>query len=327
MSTDEQRDLFRGAACEDLAKMYHLGIGIQPDRDEAERWYRAAVANHNKSVMNNLGILLFEGGRRVEAIQWLTEAANETHKQSISDRISRNWDRASYIGVPEQTIRLSVITENYLDCMINFQYFEEDNWDELLRGLPDLTLDKDYVLDDFRSRKLTNSILILYARKRSQSRPSDGDFEHLYKESVEPLDVFRCITLPFTEEAIWQAFLLSQTYHLVGMRWHGGYEKRTFIVSDKDIAGLEPFSYLSDSRNIDFVHLQEQMQNIWMPELCASVSLFDNYAIVSHCWFNLWKGLSLVKWKVKYDVRKKRVVEIEKESEQVLVKYHCGVWF
>ena len=112
------------------------------------------------------------------------------------------------------------------------------------------------------------------------------------------------------------------------MRWHGGYEKRTFIVSDKDIAGLEPFDPdLFDSRKMHFVHLREQMLQMWTPDLCASIVLFDDYAIISHCWFDNWKGLSQVKWKVKYSARKKRIVAIEKESEQVLVEYHCGVWF
>lgn len=226
--------------------------------------------------------------------------------------------------ISEQAIRLSLITDSYMDCIASLKKHKDvDDWNMLLSGLPDLILDKDYVLNDFRPREETNSVLRLYARNRYLPHSIYVLFENFFK----PLSFFRHITLPYTEEAIWQAFLLSQTYHLTGMRWHGGYEERVFIVSDKDIAGLKPFRHLSRLRVVPFAHLREQMLKIWKPELCASISLFNKYATISHCWFDYWKGLSQVKWKVKYDAKRKCVMEIEKESEQVLVKYHCGVWF
>ena len=326
MSIDEENDLCRGMLCGNLGKMYQLGIGTAPDKEEAERWYRAAMANQNDSVVNNLAILLYKEGRRLEAICLLAESVEENRKKSFySTKEERNKDRMSYEMVSERTIRLSIVTDSYMDCIAVLQVEEEKDrdWNSLLLELPDLELDKNYVLDDFRSDEETNSVLLLYARHRSSQSLLKNVFPFCRK-SVKPLDVFQFITLPFTEEAIWQAFLLSQTYHLVGMRWHGGYEERTFVVSDKDIAGLKP---LFGREKWTFSGLKEQIQQVWTPDLCASVSLFDNYAIVSHCWFDNWKGFSQVKWKIKYDAREKRVVGIEKESEQVLVKYHCGVWF
>ena len=324
MSIDEENDLCRGMLCGNLGKMYQLGIGTAPDKEEAERWYRAAMANQNDSVVNNLAILLYKEGRRLEAIGLLT-ALIKRHHEVHYPKEERNRDRMAYGNMSEQVIRLSIITDSFMDCMAVLQVEEEKDrdWNSLLLELPDLELDKNYVLDDFRSDEETNSVLLLYARHRSSQSLLKNVFPFCRK-SVKPLDVFQFITLPFTEEAIWQAFLLSQTYHLVGMRWHGGYEKRTFIVSDKDIADLKPLFGVGKGY---FSCLQEQIQQVWTPDLCASVSLFDNYAIVSHCWFDNWKGFSQVKWKIKYDVREKRVVGIEKESEQVLVKYHCGVWF
>ena len=226
--------------------------------------------------------------------------------------------------VPKQAIRLSLITDSYMDCIANLKKDKEANdWNMLLSGLTDLILDKDYVLNDFRPREETNSVLRLYAKNRYLPRSIYVLFENFFK----PLSLFRHITVPYTEEAILQAFLLSQTHHLTGMRWHGGYAERTFIILDKDIARLKPSPYLRDSRVVPFAHLREQMLQTWTPDLCASVSLFDDYVIISHCWFDNWKGLSQVKWNVKYDTKRKRVVGVEKESEQVLVKYHCGVWF
>ena len=332
IGTDEH-DGVRCVACENLAKMYHSGIGTPPNREEAEKWYREAIASHtkSKSVEDNLIALLFENGKRQEALQLIFKAKDAVRKRiSVhnSDKPDANQDRICYWGIPEQTVRLSVITDLYIECINHIEDIENaDNWDRLLEGLPDLTLDKDYVLDDFRSSEETNSVLRLYARKRSHPRPSDECFKRFFRKQIDPLDVFQHITLPFTEEAIWQAFLLSQTYHLVGMRWHGGYEARTFIVSDKDMAGLKPWLSQMKGSLMRFTRLQEQILKMWTSDLCASVSLFDNYAIVTHCWFDNWNGLLQVKWKIKYDVRKKTIVKIEKENEQILLKYHCKIWF
>lgn len=329
MSTDKQDNMFRGALFENLAKMYHLGIGTWPDRNEAERWYRAAIANHakDKSVEDNFVVLLYENGKKLEALQQIAKTREEICKRMGGchpDKVDGNYDRIGYLGVAEQTIRLSLITDTYMNSIACFKGKDDvDNLDKLLYGLPDLTLDKRFVLDDFRPRESTNSVLRIYARNRAHSRPSDKDFKYLYKKSVEPLSIFQFITLPFTEEAIWQAFLLSQTHHLMGMRWHGGYEERAFIIIEKDIAELRlPFSQPDC-----LLRLKEQIERIWNPDLCASVSLYDDYAIITHCWFNAWKGLSSVRWRIDYDSRYHRIKKVQLENETLLLKYHCGVWF
>lgn len=315
---DEQDDRMRCVLCENLAMMYHLGMGTLPNCEEAERWYREAIANHavSKSVEDNLIAMLFENGKRLEAIRLIYRSKNAVRKmkgRDILDKANANWDRICYWGVPEQAIQLSIITDSYIDCVT---YFEEhknaDNWNKLLWGLPDLTLHEDYVLDDFRPRDQMNSVLWLYARPKDLPRPSDEDFYFAYKKRIKPLEPFHYITLPFTEEAIWQAFLLSQTYRLTGMRWHGGYAARTFVLLDKDIVKVTD-------------KVQEEARRIWSPDLNVSVVLGDGGAVISHCWFDRWKGLVQMKWEVKYDALKRQVTGIDVKDEKVLVKYECGI--
>ena len=323
MKIDRDDDRGRGILCENLGKMYQLGIGTAPDKEEAERWYRAAIANHNYIVENNLGVLLYKDGRTIEAIRLLT-ASIKRQEGALCSIESCNRERIFYCGVPDLAICLSLIADEYL-IYIDILQLENDkdcNWNELLWGLPDLELDEDYTLDDFQFAEETNSVLRLYARRRS-SQHSLKEMPPSYEGPIRPLDVFRFITLPFTEEAIWQAFLLSQAHHLIGMRWHGGYEKRTLIVIGKDIAELHPMFCHSDH----LLQLQEQIAKIWNPDLSASVSLYDHYAIVRHCWFDDWAGLSVLKWKIKYDVKHHKVEEIQLEDETLLVRYHCGVLF
>lgn len=207
---------------------------------------------------------------------------------------------------------LSLIADNYIKLVDFFDINSMDNLNPFLRKLPDLSLDEDYVLNDFRPRDQLNSVLWLYARPKDLPRPSDEDFYFAYKKRIKPLEPFHYITLSFTEEAIWQAFLLSQTYRLTGMRWHGGYAARTFVLLDKDIVKVTD-------------EVQEEARRIWSPDLNVSVVLGDGGAVISHCWFDRWKGLVQMKWEVKYDALKRQVTGIDVKDEKVLVKYECGI--
>lgn len=130
-------------------------------------------------------------------------------------------------------------------------------------------------------------------------------------------DIWECITLPFTEEAIWQVYLLASTYHLIGMRWHGTYEARTFIFAFGDI----------DHIDYRYAVAKEQIRAIWSPQLAPSVVLCDGYAYVIHCWFNAWKGFEQIKCRVEYDLQESRVTNFRVEETKTLVEYHCGICF
>ena len=69
------------------------------------------------------------------------------------------------------------------------------------------------------------------------------------------------------------------------------------------------------------------MRRIWSPDLNVSVMLEDGGAVISHCWFDEWKGLVQMTWEVKYDALKKQVAGIEVKDEKVLVKYHCRILY
>ena len=235
---------------------------------------------------------------------------------------------------------ISRITDEYIKFINFFNTDKLDNLNVFLRKLPDLTLDENYVLDDFGPRNELNSVLSLYARQKELARPSDISFQCgcvtvkqlkianlsilCYRTRLTPTSPFKHITLPFTAEAIWQAFLLSQTFRLTGMRWHGGYVRRTFLLLEKDIANIQHPGY---NLNEEIVPVRNEISRIWSPDLNVSVTLHDDFASISHCWFDAWKGLVQMKWKVKYDVKKKQITEIEKIDEKVLVKYHCRMWY
>ena len=147
---------------------------------------------------------------------------------------------------------------------------DNDNWDSLFSVLQFLKLSDEYTLDDYRSKGSTNNILRLYAREVSMNRPDEKDFkkydakhgiEAFFKtifdeikrkkgivveeeepvglpERIEPESV---VTLDFTPEAIWEAYLLRTTDYYIGHRWHGGYHKMTIPANIDELKKFRPW--------------------------------------------------------------------------------------
>ena len=315
---NKEDDTCRGVLCENLAKMYHLGIGTQPNNGEAERWYQTALANGNNAVLNNLSVLYDKCGQKAEAIRTLAKLTGETRN---ADKAQRNKNRIFYRGIDEQTLRLSILTDAFMGEMFQLKMKRyEDGWDELLTCLPDLTLDKEYTLDSFCQYKQGNSALQVYVRRKSLPHSLEQDSNCLKDECMKMkteyklLHAFHYITLPFTEEAIWQAFLLSQAHRFIERYWHDPQATGNFILIEKDIIHA-------------MKEMPKEIEGIWSPDLDVSVTLKGEKAFISHCWFDKWDGLVQMKWEVKYDALKKQVTGIEVKDEKVLVKYNCRILY
>ena len=153
---------------------------------------------------------------------------------------------------------IAFLRENSDDLLDN------DNWDSLFKVLPLLKLSDEYTLDDYRSKKSTDNILRLYARKVETKRPAETEFEKIdfgnfvqrwlkavlaenedaenttakLPERIEPESV---VTLDFTPEAIWEAYLLKTTDYYIGQRWHGGYHEMTIPANVGELKKFRPW--------------------------------------------------------------------------------------
>ncbi len=125
------------------------------------------------------------------------------------------------------------------------------------------------------------------------------------------LHSFQYISLPFTEGAVWHAYLLWQTFHIIGMRWHGAYEKRLFINLPDDIERIRQEYHV---KRIEASALEILINKCTSAYLCPSVRLSENVAFITHCWFNQWGGLLQV------HVRLNTM-----NAKNVLVEYNCRV--
>jgi|GEM_PF-3931120 len=58
-----------------IAQAYFLGRGVPQNMTLAEQWYERAARQGHEEAQANYGLLLFQNGRRREAIQWIERAA------------------------------------------------------------------------------------------------------------------------------------------------------------------------------------------------------------------------------------------------------------
>lgn len=86
-----------------LGQAYKLGRGVPLDPNAALDWYRKAAASGHEQAQATLGLLLFQGGKREEAMTWLKKAADqgEARAQYVvgtayfnGDLMPKDWARA-----------------------------------------------------------------------------------------------------------------------------------------------------------------------------------------------------------------------------------------
>lgn len=229
----------------------------------------------------------------------------------------------------------------------------------LLLKFPDLLLDDRYVLDDYNPSEIgaIGANLHLYARLKTVEKPRDIDFVNVgtgrywigldvlqkrYKECPSPElkakldewkevkrkplpeaeDPFKHITLPFTEEAIWQAYLLKQTNYLTGSYCDGLYEQRVFINKFEDIDSINGVWSVEELHYINKFKIKAK--ECWSDDMRPLVILDGDKGYISHYWFDYWKGLRQVKCWVDYNHNSHKVTHFFIEEYAPVVPYRCA---
>ncbi|MGI8943932.1 MAG: SPOR domain-containing protein [Qipengyuania sp.] len=86
-----------------LAQAYRLGRGVEPDLGQAEALYRLAAAQGHVKAADNYGLLLFQSGRRTEAMPYIDAAAGRGDPRAQyllgiahfnGDLVEKDWGRA-----------------------------------------------------------------------------------------------------------------------------------------------------------------------------------------------------------------------------------------
>lgn len=86
-----------------IGQIYKLGRGVPADMVEAEKWYRLAALQGHDLGEANYGMMLFENGKREDAVPWLERAVSQGEPRAQyllgvmlfnGDGIAKNWVRA-----------------------------------------------------------------------------------------------------------------------------------------------------------------------------------------------------------------------------------------
>lgn len=86
-----------------LGQAYKLGRGVAADAATAQGWYQKAARQGHEQAQVNVGLLLYNGGRRQEALPWIRKAVElgDARAQYIlgtelfnGDLVAKDWPRA-----------------------------------------------------------------------------------------------------------------------------------------------------------------------------------------------------------------------------------------
>lgn len=106
-----------------LGQAYKLGRGVPMSLTEAEQWYARAAQQGHAQAEENYGLILFQNGKRAEAVKWLEKSAGrgEARSQFVlgtmlfnGDAVPKDWrrayalmTRASSSGLPQAAATLA----------------------------------------------------------------------------------------------------------------------------------------------------------------------------------------------------------------------------
>jgi len=130
-----------------IAQAYFLGRGVPQNANLAEQWFERAARQGHQDAQANYGLLLFQNGRRREAMQWIEPAANRGDPRAqyvlgtalfngdlITQDLPRAWammSRAAGTGLGPAVSQLAQM-ESHIPAE------DRSRGEEIARGLPTL---------------------------------------------------------------------------------------------------------------------------------------------------------------------------------------------
>ena len=250
---------------------------------------------------------------------------------------------------------------------LDYLLFDEDDLSFLMTPLNELSLDKNYILSDFRERwnpfrwPGDRSSLRLYVRNKKQERPEDSYFADEYwryrkckkngvtyqveDNKVPYIWPFEKIRLSGTQMSIWQAYLLSESRCMFGMRNEANYNNEYILTSVEDVDSIiscinswEDY-YIQNKddttkingegvqRLNEILFLLDSLQNIKKQNLEPVFTYQGDSVTIEHYSFSEFCGLAKCKTTMRLSQDHKRVEEIEEKDDEILARYRSRVWF
>ena len=143
--------------------------------------------------------------------------------------------------------------------------------------------------------------------------------ENNLDDMSEPLtlskdDTFNHIKVNRNAMGIWQAYLYDIAPTVLPTFWHGGYIRRTYIFSHKD---LETIHALYPHEKAPLYGIKDMVS--------PKVKMRGTEGTIECCYWSEWQGLVCETLKVTY--ANESIISIKRIKEEVLYEYNCGICF
>ena len=128
------------------------------------------------------------------------------------------------------------------------------------------------------------------------------------------MELFKTLIVEPSAMGVWQSYLLHVSPSVLPLFWHGGYNKKTHIFSEADLAKINPIG----SRRPGKLEFRDEV-------LAPTASFEGNTGIVECCFWNDWIGL--VRESVEFIFDGNKVVSIKPKESTTLHQFHCCIIF
>lgn len=159
-------------------------------------------------------------------------------------------------------------------------------------------------------------------RKRPMTMDPEDDFRPVVLEKDAGFGLDPAFTVPFTETGIWEAYLLTQAWHMLPLWWHANYSNHTYIFRLKDFEEIHTgaMGYPVERRDRVILSIYSKDEKM-LPKVTLMED--DTAEIVYHYW-NDWSGLEKCTVTAHRDGNS---VWFSEERTENLVKYSCGICY
>ena len=232
----------------------------------------------------------------------------------------------------------SLFKENIEAYIANGCFNNYINVNFILNTLTHITLKKDYVLDacevkedyyregefymclytckdnaniDYcpKLKPIRNSLLKKLGLQKCEYEFQPKYSDNMYISHAIPSEAYHelpslfCnMVIPFTEEGIWEAFMLDWSSVLMPKFGHGNYINKKLIVNEEDFWAIKG-TYVNEG-------------------LFPKIIINDTIANLSYCYWSNWEGLVRIDRQIRKDGN---TIKWEGGShKKVLIKYDCG---
>lgn len=263
-----------------------------------------------------------------------------------------------------EPVRIVILSDSPIATTYRFEkairsinFAQTHDLQPIMDALPHLKLREGYILDHYQVGERRNSVCHFYVRKRDAQEKYDPPYRELQdiilariasKDKPQPEEEIRLdneyrnppaykddqyiegtishyasktipsiqdyVSCDFTPIAIWESLLLfEEAIRYLPHVWHGGYARGRLVVNSETltqcaaVAGREYVKFLDDKR------------------IKPSIEILDeSTARVQYCYWNNWRGLTLITTEA---IREDKSIRFEDIEEQNLIEYDCGIMF